>query len=92
MAKVAADGVQLVLKEPDPLFQAALLGQDGGLPGQQRGVGTQLPGGQCPHQHLPQGPLAPRYVLLQLLGILLLPLQEPESLQQRGLEPQERAP
>lgn len=34
MAKVAPDNVQLVLKEPDPLVQAALLSQDGGFAGQ----------------------------------------------------------
>lgn len=92
MAKVAPDGVQLVLKEPDTLIQAALLRQDGGLPGQQGAVGAQLLGGQRLHQHLAQGPLAPRHVLLQLLGILLLSLQEPESLQQRGLEAQGEGP
>lgn len=87
MAKVAPDGVELVLKEPDPLVQAALLGQDGGLAGQQGAIGAQLLGGQGPHQHLAQGPLAPRHVLLQLLGVFPLPQQEPETLLQRGLRP-----
>lgn len=88
MAKVTPDDVQLVLKEPDSLIQAALLGQDRCLASQQGTIGAQLLGRQCLYQHLPQGPLAPRYVFLQLPGVLLLPLQEPESLQQRGLEPQ----
>lgn len=85
MAEASPDGIQLVLKELHLLVQAALLGQDGGLAGQERTVGPQLPGGQCPHQHFPQGPLAPRHVLLQLPGVLLLPLQEPQPLQQTGL-------
>ena len=77
----------MVLKEADPLVQAALLGQDSGLADQQGAIGAQLVGGQCARQHLAQGPLAPRHMLLQLLGVFLLPLQEPQSLQQRGLEP-----
>ena len=86
-AKAAPDGVQLVLKEPDTLVQAALLGQDGGLAGQEGTVGTQLPSRQCPHQNRTQGALAPCHMLLQLPGVLLLSPQEPETLQQRGLEP-----
>lgn len=42
MAKVAPDGVQLILKESDPLVQAALLGQARGLARQQGTVGVQL--------------------------------------------------
>jgi hypothetical protein len=52
MAEIATDGVQLVLKESDTLLQAALLGQDGGLAGQQGAVGAQLLRRQCPAQHL----------------------------------------
>lgn len=40
----------------------------------------QLPGGQCLHQHLSQGPLSARHMLLQLPGVLLLPLKKPKSL------------
>lgn len=46
-AKVVPDCVQLVLNKADPLVQAALLGQDGGLAGQQGAVGAQLLCGQC---------------------------------------------
>lgn len=87
MTEVVPDGVQLFLKEPDSVVQAALLGQDPGLGGQQHTIGAQMLFGQLPLQHLPQGLLAPSHVLLQLLSVLLLPQQKPESLQQRSLDP-----
>lgn len=49
MAKVTPDDIQLVLKKPDPLVQAALLGQDRSLAGQQGTVSAQLLGWQCLH-------------------------------------------
>lgn len=43
---------QLVLNKADPLFQAALLGQDSGLGFNRGAVGAQLLCGQCARQQL----------------------------------------